>query len=148
MRKNRHLAKAISDSKLYYTKQVIIQKARKHGIEVREVDRFYPSSKKCSKCGNIKKDLKLKDRTYKCSCGLEIDRDLNASLNLKEAKEYKILTTGGLPESNACGLYKNLLVPSGESIQDEARKSQFVLKSYLDQRRNILYSKYVDILQV
>lgn len=147
MRKNKHLSKAISDSKLYYTKQVLIQKAQKNGIEVREVDRFYPSSKKCSKCGKVKKDLELKDRTYKCSCGLEIDRDLNASINLKEAKEYKILTTGGLPGSNACGLYKNLLVPSGESIQNETRKSQFVLKSYLDKKRSILYNRYVDILQ-
>lgn len=147
MRKNKHLSKAISDSKLYYTKQVIIQKVKKHGIEVREADRFYPSSKKCSKCGKVKKDLELKDRIYKCSCGLEIDRDLNASINLKEAKEYKILTTGGLPESNACGLYKNLLVPSGESIQDETRRSQFVLQNYLDKKRNILYNKYVNILQ-
>ena len=148
---NKHLSKAISDSKLYYTKQVIIQKAHKHGIEVREVGRFYPSSKTCNKCGNIKKDLKLKDRTYKCSCGNEIDRDLNASINLKEAKEYKILTTGGLPESNDCGVYKNLVVtiqPTAESetIHDEAVKSQFVLEKCIDKRRNLCYNKYIDIL--
>ena len=111
MMKNRHLSKAISDSKFYYTKQKIIQKAEKHGIEVREVGRFYPSSKTCSHCGETKKDLKLSDRTYKCpKCGLELDRDFNASLNLKNAKEYKILTTGGLPESDDYGLYKNLRV--------------------------------------
>ena len=146
MRKNKHLAKAISDSKLYYTKQQIINKARKNNIEVREVDRFYPSSKTCSSCGNIKKDLKLKDRIYKCSCGLEIDRDLIASFNLKKAKEYKILTTGGLPESNDCGLYKNLLVPVGENIQDEAVKSQFVFENLLDKKRNIYYNTYKSIL--
>lgn len=153
MLKNKHLSKAIIDSKLYYTKQKIIQKAQKNNIEVREVGRFYPSSKTCSCCGEVKKDLQLKDRTYKCSkCGLKIDRDFNASLNLKKTKEYKILTTGGLPESNDYGLYKNLGVavqPTAESktIQDEVVKNQFVLKSYLDRKRNILYNKYVDILQ-
>ena len=53
-----------------------------NGIEFIQVPRFYPSSKKCSGCGNIKKDLKLKDRIYKCNCGLVIDRDKNASYNL------------------------------------------------------------------
>ena len=48
------------------------------------MDRFYPSSKTCSQCGEIKKDLKLKDRVYKCICGLNIDRDLNASINLSK----------------------------------------------------------------
>ena len=142
MKKNKHLSKAISDSRFYYTKQQIINKAKKNNIEVREVDRFYPSSKTCSNCGNIKKDLKLKDRVYKCSCGLEIDRDLNAALNLKKAKEYKILTTGGLPESNDCELYKNLLVPTRESIQDEAVKSQFIIKNVFDKERNLLYNKF------
>ena len=61
-----------------------------YGIEFIEADRFYPSSKTCSNCGSIKKDLKLKDRVYKCSCGVSIDRDLNASINLKNAKKYKI----------------------------------------------------------
>ena len=153
MMKNRHLSKAIKDSKLYYTKQRLIQKAQKNNIEVREIDRFYPSSKTCSHCGEIKKDLQLKDRTYKCSkCGLELDRDFNASLNLKNAKEYKILTTGGLPESNDYGLYKSLGVAirptvEGKTIQDEVVKSQFVLKKYLDKKRNILYNKYINVLQ-
>jgi putative transposase len=149
MRKNRHLAKALSDSKFYYTKQKIIEKAKKNGIEVREVDRFYPSSKACSRCGKLKKDLKLKDRIYKCSCGLEIDRDLNAAFNLKKAKEYKVLTeaTDGLSGSNACGLYNNLSVPFRESMQDEARKSQLMLKKKIfDKQRSILYNKYVSIL--
>ena len=54
------------------------------------MDRFYSSSKTCSQCGEIKKDLKLLDRTYKCDCGFTIDRDLDASINLENAKEYKI----------------------------------------------------------
>ena len=53
-----------------------------NGIEFIQVDRYYPSSKMCSKCGNIKHDLKLSDRRYTCECGLNIDRDFNASLNL------------------------------------------------------------------
>ena len=131
MLKNRHLSKAIKDSLLYYTKQKILEKATKHNVEVREVDRFYPSSKTCHSCGFIKKDLILKDRTYKCpSCGLTLDRDLNAALNLRDAKKYKVLntTTAGLVGSNACGLYKSLLVGNtlgmAESMQDETRKSR------------------------
>ena len=153
MLKNRHLSKAIANSKLYYTKQKIIQKAQKNNIEVREVDRFYPSSKTCSCCGEVKKDLQLKDRTYKCpKCKLEIDRDFNASLNLKNAKEYKILTTGGLPESNDCGVLHQTAVAIQPTVESETEhvetvKSQFVLKSYLDRERNISYNKYVNILQ-
>ncbi len=83
MRKNKHLAKAISDQKLFEFKRQIKYKCQKYCIEFVEVDMFFPSSKLCSKCGNKKVDLKLKDRVYKCECcGFEIDRDLNASINL------------------------------------------------------------------
>lgn len=127
MRKNKHIARALCNANFYYTKQKIIEKATKHNIEIREVNKVYPSSKTCCKCGSIKKDLTLKDRIYKCSnCNNEIDRDLNASINLKNAEEYTILneTTGGLPESNAYGLHSNLLVVrNNESMQDEIRKS-------------------------
>lgn len=61
-----------------------------NGIELRIADRFYPSSKICHCYGSIKKDLKLSDRIYKCSCGYVEDRDLNASLNLRDAVTYKI----------------------------------------------------------
>ena len=54
------------------------------------MDRFYPSSKLCHNCGQIKKDLKLSDRVYKCDCGYEEDRDYNASINLRDAKVYNI----------------------------------------------------------
>ncbi|WP_102399993.1 RNA-guided endonuclease InsQ/TnpB family protein, partial [Haloimpatiens massiliensis] len=90
MMKNRHLAKAVAGQKFYEFRIKLISKAKQNGIEIRIVDRFYPSSKVCSCCGAYKKDLKLSDRVYKCSCGLSIDRDLNASINLANAKEYKI----------------------------------------------------------
>lgn len=90
MMKNRHLSRAIAAQRLSYLRTKLTNKAKEKGIEVRIVDRFYPSSKKCSQCGRIKTNLKLKDRIYHCECGFEIDRDLNAAINLKNATEYKI----------------------------------------------------------
>lgn len=91
MMKNRHLSKAISESLFYYFRSTLIRKCKESGIEVRLADRFFPSSKQCSSCGALKKDLKLKDRVYQCpACGLEIDRDLNASLNLKHCEQYHV----------------------------------------------------------
>lgn len=63
-------------------------KCEVYGIELRIADRFYPSSKICHNCGNIKQDLKLSDRIYVCNCGYKEDRDLNASLNLRDIKSY------------------------------------------------------------
>ena len=81
--KNKHLAKSIADSKWYEFRRQILYKAELYGIEVVLADQFYPSSKTCSYCGSYKKDLKLKDRTYICNeCGLVIDRDINAAINL------------------------------------------------------------------
>ena len=88
--KNKHSSKAIASQKFFELKTKLMSKCKQNNIELRIVDRFYPSSKTCSNCGKIKKDLKLSDRIYKCDCGLAIDRDLNASINLKNAKEYKI----------------------------------------------------------
>lgn len=90
MMKNRHLSKAVASQKFFEFRTKLMCKCKENNIELRVVDRFYPSSKTCSNCGEIKKDLKLSDRVYKCNCGLTIDRDLNASINLKNAKEYKI----------------------------------------------------------
>lgn len=90
MMKNKHLSKAIASQKFYEFRTKLIAKSKELGIEVRIVDRFYPSSKLCHNCGNIKKDLKLSDRTYICECGYKEDRDLNASLNLRDAKVYTI----------------------------------------------------------
>ncbi|QPW54295.1 transposase (plasmid) [Clostridium botulinum] len=90
MMKNKHLAKAVAQQKFYEFRTKLTSKCNQNNIELRVVDRFYPSSKTCSCCGSIKKDLKLSDRVYKCNCGLVIDRDLNASINLANVKKYKI----------------------------------------------------------
>ena len=83
MMKNRHLSKAISEQCFYEFKRQMTYKCELYGIELVIADRYYPSSKTCSECGNVKKDLKLSDRIYRCDCcGLTIDRDFNASLNL------------------------------------------------------------------
>lgn len=83
MLKNKHLSKQIHAVAWYRFIKFLEYKSEKYGIEFIKADRFYPSSKKCSKCGYIKKDLKLKNRIFKCSyCGNTIDRDLNASINL------------------------------------------------------------------
>lgn len=90
MMKNRHLAKAVASQKFYEARVKLISKCHEKGIEVRLAGRFYPSSKMCHSCGNIKKDLKLSDRVYRCPvCGYEEDRDFNASLNLRDIKEYR-----------------------------------------------------------
>lgn len=81
--KNKYLAKSIADSKWYEFRRQILYKVELYGIEVVLADRFYPSSKTCSHCGSYKKDLKLNDRIYICNeCGLIIDRDINAAINL------------------------------------------------------------------
>ena len=90
MMKNRHLSRAIACQKFYEFKTKLQNKCSINFIELRIVDRFYPSSKTCSQCGQIKKDLKLSDRVYKCNCGLVIDRDLNAAINLENAEIYRI----------------------------------------------------------
>ena len=92
MIKNRHLSKAIQEQNFYSIRTKLINKCKERNIELRLVDTFYPSSKICSCYGNIKKDLKLNDRNYKCyNCGIEIDRDYNASINLEKANIYKII---------------------------------------------------------
>lgn len=89
--KNRHLSRAISEQKFYEFRTKLINKCHQNNIEVRLSNRFYASSKTCSCCGSIKKDLKLSDRIYKCTqCGTIIDRDLNASINLRDNQIYKI----------------------------------------------------------
>ena len=83
MMKNRHLSKVIQQQGFYEFRRQIEYKAKLNNVPVIIADRFFPSSKLCSCCGNIKKDLKLSDRIYKCECGNIIDRDFQASLNLK-----------------------------------------------------------------
>ena len=85
MVKNHCLAKSISDASWSKFVELLKYKADWYGRELVKIDKFFPSSKLCSNCGNIKKDLTLKDRVYQCSaCGRKIDRDYNASLNILE----------------------------------------------------------------
>ena len=89
MMKNKHLAKDIANCSFYTIKDHLIRKATERCIAVRLVDRFYPSSKTCSNCGNYNKDLKLSQRVYHCShCQEKIDRDFNASLNIAKTDNY------------------------------------------------------------
>lgn len=92
MMKNKHLAKSIQEQLFYRTRQLLTEKAKNCFIQVGLVPRLYPSSKTCSRCGYIKKDLKLSDRVFECpNCGLIIDRDYNASLNIRDCKDYKLV---------------------------------------------------------
>lgn len=83
MMKNKYLSKELQEQGLYEFRRQIEHKSERNNIPVIIADRFFPSSKLCSCCGNIKRDLKLSDRVYKCECGNVIDRDFQASLNLK-----------------------------------------------------------------
>ena len=87
MMKNKHLSKAIQQQGLSEFRRQIEYKAKWNNIPVIIADRFFPSSKMCSCCGHIKKDLKLSNRIYKCECGNIINRDFQASLNLKKYGE-------------------------------------------------------------
>ncbi|MGM9949418.1 MAG: RNA-guided endonuclease InsQ/TnpB family protein [Lysinibacillus sp.] len=91
MMRNRHLSRAVAGQSFCEFQVKLKGKCRANNIEHRVVDRWYPSSKICSCCGSYHETLKLSDRTYRCNyCDLVMDRDLNASINLKNAKEYKI----------------------------------------------------------
>lgn len=153
MMKNKHLSKSVQDSKLYYTEQKLIEKANKHGIEVRQVSQWYPSSKTCFKCSHVKKDLKLSDRTYVCEeCGYIEDRDINAALNLKHAKDYEILTeknsmkpTDGLSGSDDCGVSTSTVVGHFRELKNETGHAEAVKSikcnsSNIDERCKIFKS--------
>lgn len=90
MMKNKHLAKAVQEQCFYEFYRQLQYKSNWAGIEFITADKWFPSSKLCSECGNIKKDLKLSDRIYICECGNEIDRDYNASVNLMKYGEQLI----------------------------------------------------------
>ena len=89
MMRNKHLTKDIANCSFYTIKEHLIRKAKERLIAIRLVDRFYPSSKTCSVCGNYNKDLKLSQRVYHCSnCQETLDRDFNASLNIAKTDNY------------------------------------------------------------
>ena len=90
MMKNKHLSKAVASQKYYEFRIKLQAKCKENGIELRVVDRWFPSSKTCHCCGAVKKDLKLSDRIFKCSCGYVEDRDFNAALNLRDAATYEV----------------------------------------------------------
>ncbi len=90
MMKNRHLSKAVASQKFYEFRVKLHAKCNENGIELRIADRWYPSSKTCHCCGAVRKDLRLSDRVFKCSCGYTEDRDFNAALNLRDTKTYRI----------------------------------------------------------
>ena len=90
MMKNKHLSKAVASQKFYEFRIKLQAKCKENGIELRVVDRWFPSSKTCHCCGAVKKDLKLSDRIFKCSCGYVEDRDFNAALNLRDAATYEV----------------------------------------------------------
>ena len=90
MMKNRHLSKAVASQKFYEFKTKLQAKCKENGIELRIVDRWFPSSKTCHCCKSIKKDLKLSDRLFRCDCGYIEDRDFNAALNLRDATTYEV----------------------------------------------------------
>ena len=93
MKKNRHLSKAIAQQCFSAFRAMLTDKCLEKGIELRLGDRWYPSSKLCSNCGVKKTTLSLSERTFTCdNCDTVLDRDFNASLNLKYAKEYTIIT--------------------------------------------------------
>ncbi|OQC16347.1 MAG: putative transposase [Firmicutes bacterium ADurb.Bin080] len=91
MLKSSQYSRSISDVSLSNIKRKILYKATYQGKEVSLVDRFYPSSKTCSKCGKVKQNLTILDRTFFCNdCGYSIDRDLNASINILNALKRKL----------------------------------------------------------
>ena len=91
MMKNKHLSKSVQQQKFYEFRRQLEYKCKWNNTELRIVDRYFPSSKLCHECGSIKKDLKLSDRVYVCKeCGNIIDRDYQASLNLRDATIYNI----------------------------------------------------------
>lgn len=119
MRKNKHLSKAFQEASLYKLKTKIQNKCLEFGIEFIEAGTFFPSSKRCSHCGALKKDLKLKDRVFKCgACGLQIDRDANASQNLKQYPELQ----GNLSLWSAKSKESSRKTKSGTAKKEKSKK--------------------------
>ena len=89
--RNWHLSRAIAQQNFFAFRERLTTKCRWLGIELRVADRWFPSSKTCSGCGLVKRDLKLSDRTFVCpQCGLTVDRDLNAAINLRDTDRYTV----------------------------------------------------------
>ena len=104
MMRNHHLAGSLSDSALSEFSRCLQYKVLWHGGQVIEADRWFPSSKTCSACGTVKQTLSLSERTFRCGCGLEIDRDLNAAINLRNLAASSVVTV--------CGGWDDLVPPA------------------------------------
>jgi putative transposase len=118
MVKNHHLALSISDLGWGEFRRQLEYKSVLHGNTVIVADRWFPSSKMCSRCGNIKETLSLSDRVYKCDCGMVIDRDLNASINLRNYGLNKIGRV--IPESTPVEMAALACSSISETTVDEA----------------------------
>ena len=139
MVKNRHLAKAVSDAAFGEFRRQLEYKTARTGAALRVIDRWYPSSKTCSKCGRVKAKLSLAERTYTCDgCGLSIDRDLNAAVN--------ILVAGSAPETqNAHGETVKRGNRSGcatlDSVKCEPSCGDNRVRLGADERKHVLQAK-------
>ena len=126
MVQNRKLSRAISDMGFWEFRRQLEYKGKWHGCEIVVAPRFFPSSKTCSKCGNVKDEMSMKDRTYVCECGLELDRDLNAAINLSRVVDRQSETL------NACGGTSPLAgtqVPVKRSLRSRKQASRQGKKS-------------------
>ena len=104
MMRNHHLAQAIADMGMFEFRRQLQYKGQWYGCEVFLADRFFPSSKRCSRCGTVKDSLSLSERTYRCeNCGLHIDRDWNAAIKSGAALRFITPTTASSAESHAWG---------------------------------------------
>ncbi|RLI55304.1 MAG: transposase [Candidatus Thorarchaeota archaeon] len=110
MMKNHCLSKAVADSSFYEFRRQLEYKTKFYGGSTYLIDRWFPSSKTCSCCGTIKEDLTLSDRIYKCDCGFEMDRDLNASINIQNY--YTVSSTGIKAFGENVRLGSDLIAPS------------------------------------
>ena len=123
MMKNHHLAKAIADVGLYKFREQIEYKCWLYGSEVVFADRFFPSSKMCSQCGHIKTDLTLSQRMFICDeCGFTLDRDYNASLNLRRVAASSTDTLKMPVGVDGSGLFN---IRSSETILNESGNKHY-----------------------
>ncbi len=122
MSKNHKLASAILDGGFYEFRRQLEYKASWYGAKVTVGNRYYPSSKMCSSCGKIKEKLSLAERIYNCEvCGLEIDRDLNAAINLENYQENSSVSYAGSleTETKACGESNQ---PKAQRLRDSMKQ--------------------------
>jgi len=123
MVKNHSLARSLSDASFWEVKRQMLYKTFWYGGEVLEIDRFFPSSKKCSVCGNVKTNLSLSERIYACgACGHTEDRDLNASKNL-EAYGLSTLSSRGIQACGESVRPTGAFGPRAVSVNQEENKS-------------------------